>query len=271
MIRGEYCIVDGSVEFADGDVGDYNHEAIATNHVFQQWASSVQKIAEEYEIETEFETYGELNTEAVSEAIQEILEILEQNNSEEQSNQILMNQLGIDQEAYLVLCGFGEAQTYVMKNEGWIAVRGENVDLYGYDRNKMQSLSSGIYEILESEGIEYEEIEQNDEYELAINDFKSGKSFYVTLMQLREPEPTLRPQQWISNKGDSRHALGTLPDEGENKYSYGMYNQNIKPNVNKPNPWKDAAVKNKIMQPNQDMWRLNSESFKQWFTRCFFN
>ena len=71
MIRGEYWIVDGSVEFADGDVGDYNHEAIATNHVFQQWASSVQKIAEEYEIETEFETYGELNTEAVSEAIQE--------------------------------------------------------------------------------------------------------------------------------------------------------------------------------------------------------
>ena len=31
-IRGEYWIIDGSATFADGDVGDMNHEGYAIDH-----------------------------------------------------------------------------------------------------------------------------------------------------------------------------------------------------------------------------------------------
>ena len=37
-IKGEYWIYDGNVDFADGDVGDYNHESIAMSHVFNKLA-----------------------------------------------------------------------------------------------------------------------------------------------------------------------------------------------------------------------------------------
>ena len=78
-IKGEYWIYDGNVDFADGDVGDYNHESIAMSHVFNKFANNISSLAEELDIEHEIEHYGELDTEAMSNLLQEIEDQLGEN------------------------------------------------------------------------------------------------------------------------------------------------------------------------------------------------
>ena len=148
MIKGEYWIIDGDVDFADGDVGDYNHEALAIDHVFRSWSDNVASVAEEYGIETDFNSDDYADTESITNTINEILEIIQEDHNEEDSNTILMQQLGITEPAYLVICGFGDARDYVMQYEGWIALRGNSSDLYGFDAEKRKSLAEGVEQIL---------------------------------------------------------------------------------------------------------------------------
>ena len=50
-IRGEYWIEDGYVNFADGDIGDANHEMIAVSAICHQYKSSIENLADELDIE----------------------------------------------------------------------------------------------------------------------------------------------------------------------------------------------------------------------------
>jgi hypothetical protein len=255
MIRGEYWIVDGDVDFADGDVGDYNHEMIATQHVFSQWSDAIANVAEEFGIETDFEGYDGIDCEAISNVINEILEVLKESYGDN-CDSVLMQQLGIDQDAYLVICGHGDAKDYVMIHEGWIALRSTNVDLYGYDESKKKSLISGIEEILYQEGIEPEQEEEDLEFQ--ISDHKTNKYYYLTYEEIKNPQPTMRTQQPINTKGDRRFNP-TWRDQEENKYST--------PVPSKQKPINAAAQKQGIIGPGQQLWRGTSESvgkFKRW-------
>lgn len=258
MIRGEYWITDGSVDEADGEAGDYNHEGRALEHVFGAWADAVKYVAQDYDIETDFGYMGMINCDAVSNTISSILEILmSQGHSEESANGFLMQELGINQPAYLVICGFGDAQEYVMMYEGWISVRGDNADVYGFDAEKRKSLADGIEEILFDEG--HLDDEGIAEFEIAVSDFKTGKSFSLSLEQLREPVAPVRTNQPINTKGDRRFNW-TTPDTEENKYSKKI--------GSKPNPWNTAAQQQGVIGPGQQLWRGTSESrgFKAWLS-----
>lgn len=255
MIRGEYWIVDGSVDFADGDVGDFNHESIATQHVFSKWADSVANIAEEYGIETDFDGHDGVDCYAVSDAIEEILEVLRETHGDN-CDTVLMQELGIDQPAYLVISGYNNAAyDYVMMYEGWIALRGTNVDLYGYDQKKSKSLFDGIEEIVYEEGIDQREAQ---ELEFQISDHKTNKYYYITYEEITNPQPAMKMQQPVNTKGDRRFTA-TSRDEEENKYSIHS--------KSKPKPINLAAQQQGIITPGQQLWRGTSESvgkFKRW-------
>ena len=57
-IRGEYWIQGGQVEFADGDVGDQNHEMVALNSVAADHLDSLTDYAEELNIDHKEELGG---------------------------------------------------------------------------------------------------------------------------------------------------------------------------------------------------------------------
>lgn len=254
MIRGEYWIVDGSVDFADGDVGDFNHEAIANQHVFSQWSDSVASVAEEYGIETDFDGFEGVDQEAVSNAINEILDVLRETHGDN-CDTILMQELGVDQPAYLVLCGFENAYNYVMTYEGWIALRGTSVDLFGYDDRKRKSLINGIEEIVYQEGVDEQEAM---ELEFNITDHKTNKYYYITYEEITNPQPTMRIQEPINTKGDRRFTVISR-DQEENKYSVQSKSN--------PKPINIAAQKQGLIGPGQQLWRGTSESvgkFKRW-------
>ncbi len=245
-IRGEYWIQDGNVDFADGNIGDDNHESIAIRHIFYSYSDNVVSLAEELELETEsdYEGYdGGPDIEAISGLLQMIWEHLTSKGmNKQQAEKHILEKLGVNKEAFQVLWGGGDARLYVMKYEGWIAVRENNVEVYGYDEKKKKHLINGIYDILGEENIIAENVE------LSVYDYKTKKNWTTTLADLERP-PTLQtntPATTTYNK----NFIYNPKDSEENKYS---------------NP-----AKSKIPQ-QKPTWRGTSESryisFLEWLTK----
>ncbi len=207
-IHGEYWIIDGEVDFADGDVGDRCHESIAIDHVVGQYASDVESLADDLDIDgSAIEGgYDGIDTEAVSSVLSQIHDRLTMGKEEdeepdpstlmtdEQADAYIMQHLGCDEEALGIVQGRGHAGMYCMEKLGWIAVRSNNVELYGYDANRQKEVASAIRDILYEEGRE----EQHDpaEIDLAIYDHKNNKSWYATLEDLERQDvaPKLNQQ-----------------------------------------------------------------------------
>ena len=206
-IRGEYWIQGGQVEFADGDVGDQNHEMVALNSVAADHLDSLTDYAEELNIDHKEELGG--MDDDPSQSARHLLQaiyytLLEQAFGVEFQAMMLDNsvasakvaegivkKLGINMEVYNILGGGGDARLYVMKHDGWIAVRSNNIELFGYDANKKKQISNGIEEILDQEGIE----EPQEEIEFSVYDHKTNRSFDATLADIKNTNSFARPQQ----------------------------------------------------------------------------
>jgi hypothetical protein len=90
-----------------------------------------------------------------------------------------------------------DPRVYVMKTEGWIVVRNNNIELYGLDSNKLKDLSSGLDDIIDQEtgwnGVEDEEID-DEKIEFNLFDHKNNKSMDVTLKDIKDNN-LFRPQR----------------------------------------------------------------------------
>lgn len=244
QIRGEYWIQDGILgsEGADG-YGDNNHESIAIYHIFSQYVDALVNLADEMELPNELDQY-DIDTEAFTSLLQEILWKLEESMDVKQANAYVMQELECNEEAYSVLNGSGEAKWYVLKYENWIAIRSNNVELYGYNEKKQREIVEAIHNILWEEGNEGPNPSKVD---LSIDDRKTGRTWNVTLEELEQPQLQVRPAQQLTTTYNRQFA--SPKDTEENKYS--------NPVPGKINPWNVATRKAGL---GSDIWRGTSES-----------
>lgn len=259
-IRGEYWIQNGNVDFADGDIGDRNHAMIAREHVCHQYSDDIINLANELGISTNFSNhYDSIDIEELERMLSAIEEKLEKKGMNKKAiDQYIMQNIGCNREAYEILRGGGDERLYAMKYEGWIAVRGMNIELYGYDERKRQQLVHGLGEILDSEGID--ESIPPEELDFSIDDHKTNRSHSVTLAELEEPvsmKASIMPQ-----------TVKKIPIPQGNKNSEENKGQNPSPSV--PNPWNKAATAAGIIPPGHELWRGTSENklklktFSEW-------
>lgn len=189
-IRGEYWIQDGRVDFADGDVGDRNHEMIALDAICSDHLDDLQDYANELGVDTEEIGVHEEPFTTASELLQAIrVSLWEKNMSAAQASAEIMKRLGVTEEVYNLIGGGGDSRLYAMREYGWIAVRDNNAELFGYDQKKSKELADGVDDILDQEGID----SPDEEVELSVYDHKTGRSFDVTLADLKRG-PSARPQ-----------------------------------------------------------------------------
>lgn len=190
-IGGEYWIQDGRVDFADGDVGEQNHEMIALNAIASEHSDNLLDYAEELGVDTErLDKYDENPFSVVSELIQGIHHALvEMGFAPVQTAAEMIKRLNINMEVYKMLGGGGDARLYMMKKEGWIAIRSNNIELFGYNEEKRKDLVSGVEEILDQEGIE----ESDEQIEFSLYDHKTGRSSDLTFADIKS-ESSFRPQ-----------------------------------------------------------------------------
>ena len=206
-IRGEYWIIQGSAEYADGDNGDKNHEMIAIEHICSENLDKLYHYTKSLGLQSLGPSaakvhYNSLVDDPV-EGVAKLLAAIRSNiQNSSQPNPIqrwedVIKQSGIDREAFLVMTDGGDARLYMMKRDGWIAVRNNNIELYGLDQNKLKSLSSGLDEVIDQE-IGEEDVSDED-IEFNLYDVKNNKSIDVTLKDIKDNN-VFRPQRLPQTK-----------------------------------------------------------------------
>lgn len=244
LIAGEYWIIDGSVDFADGGISDKNHEYIAREYLVLQYQDLIEQLAEKYGVPYEDAfSYGEVDLIQVEDVILGIEEALK-DRGVRNATEVLERKFG-DSEVVSILKGGGDARQYAMDHYGWIAVRGNNVELSGYDYDRQQEIAGGIWDILEGEGFDTDNIDPSN-VELSVYDHATGRSWYVTLQDLEQPQVSVRPSQALTTR-----TKGLSRDSEENKYHF--------PAKSKDRPWNVAARQYGL---GSELWRGTSEGFE---------
>ena len=124
-IQGEWWIMGGQAQFADGDVGDMNHSGYVIEHI-------------------------------ISNHIDELNEILEQKGMDEayESDQIDLDNFtrdelvaaGLSNEEIMALNGSMDPRDYGMKHLGWKRVKGNYIQTYTLTNDDLKEITNGLWE-----------------------------------------------------------------------------------------------------------------------------
>lgn len=155
---GEYWITqDGQTIYADGDVGDYNHEAIVIEHAQSQLVDAMQGDPLLGELASlvfgDTGDYDGFDPVASREILNNWLDDVSRSGmiSEEEEDDIygaIANRTGIDET--IVNIAFDAAQNdarrYAIQNWGWKRVAGTNVETWTLTPKDMDVIADGLYD-----------------------------------------------------------------------------------------------------------------------------
>lgn len=189
---------DGSVDFADGDIGDYNHEGIVIDHVQREIINKCESyfdILDKYN--RSFSDAEYIDFDAFLQKLQEAYrdELLEKNpqnkyvNEKYENGELLIPALkkaGVKNREWDCATGRMDARNYAMIVWGWKTYRNGNIDTWFFNRKDLQAIISGIEEISENEGWSDKKL---DKASFTITVFSNKKHFNLTYHQLKNPKP----------------------------------------------------------------------------------
>ena len=161
-LQGEYWINEsGSATYADGDIGDQNHEMVVIQSVqglyadeqfhrgeYVDWDGFLRSIA------------GEKMQEAYQNpaVMQEVLSIAGAATPEELSTadmtdiaQHLLEQRGMSPEEWNIASGRGDARLYAAKNWGWKRLQGVNVETWSLTSEDLKNIANGLWDAYQEE------------------------------------------------------------------------------------------------------------------------
>lgn len=207
-LDGEYWITDGGeVMYADGDIGDYNHEA----HVIETL---------QHQIMDHFGIYDDPPydwDEVKEQIVEEILNSTDPQNqaawqqlAESNPDQLIatcLQQQGYPnaEEALYTANGGGDAREYAMEHWGWKRVAGNYVETWTLTASDMDIIVDGITEILWENGSEDVNPEQ---IELSISVYQTNQRVSMTLAELGQrntapnrdlPQTAYTSDDWTRN------------------------------------------------------------------------
>jgi hypothetical protein len=188
-IRGEYWIIEGTAEFADGEIGDKNHEIYALEYVCGEHLESLYKYAKKIGIK-DIPNYYSMEEDPIN-SIKQLFNLILLN--KKQTYSLIEQNCGFDRETTLLMTGKNKSidpRVYVMKRKGWIAVRSNNIELFDLS-NKTNELYNGLSEIIEQE-FDFDSEINDEEIEFNLFDYKTNKSMDLNLREIKEKK-FLRP------------------------------------------------------------------------------
>jgi hypothetical protein len=184
-IKGEFWLDDtGYPTFADGDLGDMNHEAVAMDHlrreIIERHPTLSHYAGDEYPDWEGFlrEASGDneyLRGVTNNVSMRHIRKLNEKGMADsEKIRQLddLLQSLGVDDDTMDVAQGVGDtdARLYAAKNWGWTRMDGNNLETHGLSQGKLKKLADGVSSAASDREDIYDEL-------FDIYDFESRK-FY---------------------------------------------------------------------------------------------
>ena len=220
----EYWIhKDGDVDFADGDVGDMNHDAIVIRDVQM---GIVSKIEQHFDVtqeaswggghrrsfsDSEYVDWDEFR-QAVATAYAE--DFIEKNPQKQKKIQRIlanepdplinaaMKQSGVTKAELDCANGLGDARDYAMMYWGWKTYRDGNIDTWKISRSDLQGIINGIENVAEENGWSEKRLNRMS---FTITVFSNKKHFSLTFAQM---------QKWLSRPG------AAPPIDNQRNYDY---------------------------------------------------
>lgn len=167
----------GYATFADGDIGDRNHEMVAWQSAIGLDGDLVEKLAFKHNIELnangiDFDGLGNLYAE------ENEIEVRDTAHRVQLARQWL-EENGADME---FVDWTDDARSYMMKKSGWVRVAGSSFQLYEFNADTLDNIrNTDLYENVETD-------DGNDpaesEDDVWIEEMSTGESFVVTLREL---------------------------------------------------------------------------------------
>lgn len=174
---GEWWIIDGSASFADGDIGDMNHEAYVISYARHSLADSDE--------EGEFLSWQEREATEIAESLaeQELFDVDKERILEECKSDpvgFLINHLdnsNIDQELFFVANGnHSDPRRYAIEKLGWKRLMGNTVETWHLTVSDLKNIGSGLWDAY---GDQMEdEAEAGDEPEFNIEVVSAKKVYW---------------------------------------------------------------------------------------------
>jgi hypothetical protein len=191
----EYWIhEDGGVDFADGDVGDYNHEGIVISQVQR---GIVEKCEAFFRVRNKwghsFANDDYVDWDKFKQALAQ--EYTKQNPKaqpwlDNDPDKIILAALrtsGVKKAEWACAEGQGDARDYAMQWWGWKTYRNGNVDTWKMTRKDLEAIIRGLEEISEQENWSDKRFYRMGFY---ITVFSSGRHIAMTVPQM---------EQWLSS------------------------------------------------------------------------
>lgn len=171
--QGEWWIQDGYAQYADGDIGDMNHEAVVIESAqsdlaggseeYYDWKiSTAQEILDEEKAELEQKKlYLDESSQEHKEVEDLLYDIWEKSQDlDYHAHEIIWENAesqGIDKELFDIAEGHGDARDYGMKKYRWKRVQGSNIQTWTLTQDDLNSIARGLDDILEHSGVEEDE------------------------------------------------------------------------------------------------------------------
>jgi hypothetical protein len=193
-MNGEYWIrEDGGVDFADGDIGDRNHEGIVIDTLQRQIVDTLQgslgfKNNFDHGEYVDWDGFKEAAAEAYyKELLQSKPQFQEKYEKlyEEDPNKFLMaaiKKAGVKKPEWDTAEGVGDARDYAMEKWAWKTYRDGNVDTWNLKRSDVEAIIGGLDEISNELGWSEKKFLK---FRFTITVFTNKKHFYVTVEQLQ--------------------------------------------------------------------------------------
>jgi hypothetical protein len=193
-VEGEYWIDDsGDVQYADGDIGDLNHEGIAIETAQGMISGGGDENWEEFKNQLAQRVYQNRLSATTDAGERQTLTDDFEDDPLSFIDEDALEQEGIDLELFQVANGRApDARTYAMKTWGWKKVIGQDVETWTFDKKDQSILARGLGEIVYQSGIEDEEANQ---IEFHVYCFGNNQSYDVTIPQLEGIKTPTTPVQ----------------------------------------------------------------------------
>jgi len=191
QLSGEFWITDsGQVMFADGDIGDYNHEAYVIESILSKYDLSWDGNMIDVNSPDFIENYVRENQDEVIEWLHEndlltdeqfqgfeadpysidpdVIYDLGINNM---TNSDIFMLMGMSEEEAMIAEGHGDARLFAMKNWGWKRLEGIHVETWSLTSSDMRTIADGLWDA-------YDEAAERGKYTIFI---ESDKSFFQNI------------------------------------------------------------------------------------------
>lgn len=192
----EYWIrEDGDVDYADGDVGDYNHEGIVIRDVQSQIIDKLSHLDIKNRHGYDFDSESDWDEFKNAAAIAYANELIQKNPAKKQNiedavhhdpEKFLMaalKQAGVTKTEWQTANGMNDARDFAMERWGWKTYRDGNVDTWRLTRKDMQAIIAGLESISDQDGWSEKKFRR---YRFTINVFSNKKYFYLTIDQMEK-------------------------------------------------------------------------------------